>query len=148
MYHLDEKPGVYEKKAIFAPEKEKTMKEAIVLFIGGGAGSLLRYGAQVLLHERIHPYSFPWSTFSVNLIGSFLIGLFYALAERYHLSAETRLALTTGLCGGFTTFSTFSHDCLQMLRQGYVGPFLLYALVSLVLGIIAVWAGGTLGNPS
>lgn len=146
MYHLDEKPGVYEKKAIFAPEKEKTMKEAIVLFIGGGAGSLLRYGAQVLLHERIHPYSFPWSTFSVNLIGSFLIGLFYALAERYHLSAETRLALTTGLCGGFTTFSTFSQESLTLLRQGHYAAFALYTLASVAAGIAAALAGGWVGK--
>ena len=125
------------------------MKELIVIFLGGGIGSVLRYGIQMALHERIHPYSFPWATFAVNLAGSFLIGLFYAWAARRGLSLEFRLLLTTGLCGGFTTFSTFStfsNDCLQMLRQGYYAPFLLYATISLTLGIAAVWFGGIVGK--
>ena len=85
-------------------------KEVIYIFIGGGTGSALRYFIQLLMHERIVPYHFPWATFTVNLLGSFLIGLFYALSERFHLPFEVRLFLTTGLCGGFTTFSTFSSD--------------------------------------
>ena len=63
-------------------------KEVIYIFIGGGTGSALRYFIQLLMHERIVPYHFPWATFTVNLLGSFLIGLFYALSERFHLPFE------------------------------------------------------------
>ena len=118
----------------------------IAIFIGGGAGSLLRYAVQAALHERIRPYDFQWATLSVNIVGSFLIGLFYAWSARWHWSAEVRLLFTTGLCGGFTTFSTFSHDCLQMIRQGSYVPFLLYAFISLMFGILAVWIGTLCGK--
>ena len=121
-------------------------KELIAVFLGGGAGSVLRYAIQMLLHERIHPYTFPWATLTVNLAGCFLIGLFYAWSARFSFPPEVRLLLTTGLCGGFTTFSTFGNDCLQMVRQGYFAPFLLYACVSVGLGIAAVWAGSAVGK--
>lgn len=118
----------------------------IYIFIGGGTGSVLRYCVQTALSERMLPHSFPWATFTVNLLGSFLIGLFYALSARFNLSAEARLLLTTGLCGGFTTFSTFSNDGLLMLRQGCYAPFLLYTLLSVAIGIAAVFAGGAVGR--
>ena len=120
------------------------MKEAFYIFLAGGAGSVLRYGVQLLMHERIHPYHFPWATLTANVAGCFFIGLFYALSARLHLSAEVRLLLTTGLCGGFTTLSTFCNENLALLRQGYTGTFALYVGLSLALGICAVWAGSTL----
>lgn len=113
----------------------------IYIFFGGGLGSVLRFGIQQLLHERILPCSFPWATFTVNIVGSFLIGLFYALSARFQLSSELRLLLTTGFCGGFTTFSTFSNDGLQMLRQGFYLPFILYTTLSVALGIGAAIVG-------
>ena len=100
------------------------MKELIYIFLGGGTGSVLRYYVQELLHERIIPYSFPWATFTVNIFGSFLIGLFYALSARFNLSPEMRLLLTAGFCGGFTTFSTFSNDGLTLLKGGFYGTFI------------------------
>lgn len=121
-------------------------KEIIYIFLGGGAGSALRYCIQVFLHERIVPYNFPWSTFTVNLLGCFLIGLFYALSERFHLSLEMRLMLTTGLCGGFTTFSTFSNDGISLLKGEFYGTFILYTLLSIVIGLAAVVAGGYIGK--
>jgi CrcB protein len=121
-------------------------KEIIYIFIGGGFGSMLRYLIQVLLHERIVPYHFPWATLGVNLVGSFLIGLFYALSERGQISPEIRLFLTAGICGGFTTFSTFSNDSLSLIKEGLYGIFLLYALISVCIGIIAVGAGGYAGK--
>lgn len=120
------------------------MKEALCVFLAGGVGSVLRYGVQLLMYERIHPYHFPWATLTANVAGCFLIGLFYALSARLHLSTEVRLMLTTGLCGGFTTFSTFCNENLTLLRQGYTGTFVLYAGLSLALGIGAVWAGSTI----
>lgn len=124
------------------------VKAFIAIFLGGGLGSTLRYGVQMLLHERIVPYHFPWSTLTVNVAGSFLIGLFYALSARFNLSDETRLFLTAGLCGGFTTFSTFSNDSLALLRQGEVTLFVIYIAASLVLGLAAVFAGSFISSPA
>ncbi|MDR1004506.1 MAG: fluoride efflux transporter CrcB [Prevotellaceae bacterium] len=118
------------------------IKELIYIFIGGGMGSVFRYAVQVLLHERIVPYHFPWATLTVNVLGSFLIGLFYALSERFSLSPELRLFLTVGICGGFTTFSAFSNDGVALLKGGCYGTFLLYAVVSISAGIAAAVAGG------
>lgn len=122
------------------------MKELICIFLGGGTGSVLRYYIQELLHERILPYSFPWATFVVNIFGSFLIGLFYALSARFNLSAEVRLLLTAGFCGGFTTFSTFSNDGLALLKGEFYGTFLLYTFLSISLGLLAALAGGIAGK--
>ena len=106
----------------------------------------MRYLIQLLMHERIVPYHFPWATFTVNLLGSFLIGLFYALSERFHLPLETRLFLTTGICGGFTTFSTFSNDGVALLKGEFYGAFILYTLISIGIGLAAVVAGGYVGK--
>lgn len=105
------------------------MKELIYIFLGGGTGSVLRYYVQELLHERIIPYSFPWATFTVNIFGSFLIGLFYALSARFNLSPEMRLLLTAGFCGGFTTFSTFSNDGLTLLKAFMIFQWILFLII-------------------
>lgn len=118
------------------------IKAFIAIFVGGGLGSVLRYSVQLLLHERIVAYSFPWATFAVNVIGSFLIGLFYALSSKFSLSEELRLFLTAGLCGGFTTFSTFSNDSLAMIRQGDTIFCLIYVILSVISGIVACLSGG------
>ena len=111
-------------------------KILIAIFLGGGTGSVLRYCVQMALHERIVPYSFPWATFAVNIIGGFLIGLFYVLSARFNLSAEVRMLLTTG----------FSNDGLILIKQGFYGLFALYTLLSILLGIFAVWGGNILGK--
>ena len=116
-------------------------KILIAVFLGGGTGSLLRYCVQMALHERIVPYSFPWATFAVNITGSFLIGLFYALSARFNLSTEVRILLTTGLCGGFTTFSTFSVETAGLLQSGKTGLAMLYTALSLLLGVTVVLLG-------
>ena len=124
------------------------MKEIAYIFIGGGVGSVLRYLAQISINERMSGIGFPfsWGTFIVNIAGSLLIGLFYSVSERWNLSMEMRLFLTTGLCGGFTTFSTFFNDGLSLLRGEFYGTFLLYALLSIGLGLVAVLAGGAIGK--
>lgn len=118
------------------------IKAYIAVFAGGGLGSVLRYWVQLAMHERIVAYSFPWATFAVNVAGGFLIGLFYALTAKFNLSEEVRLFLTAGLCGGFTTFSTFSNDCVAMLRHGDTLVCLVYVCLSVVLGIVACFLGG------
>ena len=121
-------------------------KELIAIFLGGGTGSVLRYCVQLALHERIVPYNFPWATFTVNIVGSFLIGLFYAWSARFNLPTDLRLLLTTGLCGGFTTFSTFSSDGIGLLKGEFYGTFITYTLLSIAIGLTAVVAGGYLGK--
>lgn len=119
------------------------MNPFLTVFLGGGLGSALRYGVQVLLHERIVDYQFPWATFAVNLVGSFLIGLFYALSAKFNLPADARLLLTAGFCGGFTTFSTFSNDAMALLQRGDWLTFGIYTTLSVILGIAACLLGTT-----
>jgi len=118
------------------------MKELLFVFIGGGTGSVLRFTASVLwqhisLHPRFAGTVMPWPTLIVNVIGCFLISLFYKYSEQWGLSNEMRLLLTTGLCGGFTTFSTFSYEGLMLFREGYAGTYFLYVALSIILGLIA-----------
>jgi CrcB protein len=95
-----------------------------------------------LLVSRLYPFQFPLGTFSVNLIGCFLIGAFVGLAEKGNiLSPETRLFLITGICGGFTTFSTFSYDNIALLKSGEWFFFLLYIFGSVILGLLATYLG-------
>lgn len=124
------------------------MKELIYIFIGGGIGSVFRHLGQLAVNGKTSGMAFPfsWGTFTVNIMGCLLIGLFYSLSERWHLSLETRLFLTAGICGGFTTFSTFSNDGLSLLKGGLYGTFALYTLLSLFAGLLAVMAGGYLGK--
>ena len=113
----------------------------LIVGLGGGAGSILRYLCQKWINES-YQHNFPLATFLVNVSGCLLIGIFYALGEKGNiLSPQTRLLLVTGLCGGFTTFSTFAFENMNLLRTGDHFYFFLYAVGSLVLGIAAVYIG-------
>lgn len=118
------------------------MKILLCVFLGGGLGSVLRYAVQAALHNRVPGYGFPWATFIVNVVGCFLIGMLYSLSERWNLSVETRVLFTAGFCGGFTTFSTFANDGVELLRNGNIGLMIVYLTLSLVLGLLSVVAGG------
>jgi CrcB protein len=90
---------------------------------------------------------FPLGTFIVNILGCFLIGLFYSLSEKSTIiNSDIKLFLTVGLCGGFTTFSTFAHENLLLLKGGDIWIFALYTGLSIFLGILAVVAGAFIGN--
>jgi CrcB protein len=119
-----------------------TFQNALLVAVGGAIGSVLRYGVAVLAIARIGP-GFPWGTLSVNVIGCFVIGLVAELAAGglTGLSPSVRLFLTTGICGGFTTFSSFGLDALQLTRDGSLGLALAYVAGSLVLGFAAVYVG-------
>lgn len=124
------------------------MKEVLYIFIGGGVGSVLRYLMQLGVNRKLAGIMFPfsWGTFLVNMVGCVMIGIFYSLSERLHWPMELRLFLTVGLCGGFTTFSTFSNDGLSLLKGEFYGTFFLYTALSVILGLVAVFAGGYLGK--
>lgn len=86
--------------------------------------------------------SFPYGTLAVNIIGCFVLGAVYALAEKNAIvSDEMRLFLTVGICGGFTTFSTFAYENISFIRDGEFFQFALYSSVSLLLGLLALYLG-------
>jgi len=117
------------------------MIKVLLIGLGGGLGSILRYLTQEL-SVRILPVTFPFGTFFVNVIGCFVIGLLFALTEKFAgFSAEWRLFLITGVCGGYTTFSTFSLESFSLVKEGNYAYFLVYVLASVVVGILATVAG-------
>jgi len=117
------------------------MKTALIIALGGAIGSLSRYGAQTYIY-KLYPFVFPLGTILVNMTGCLLIGLVYGLSEKGNLlSPEWRLFLTTGFCGGFTTFSTFAYENASLIRSSdflYLG---LNILGSVAIGIAAVFLG-------
>tara|TARA_B110000459_G_scaffold83432_1_gene93733 strand:+ start:2083 stop:2454 length:372 start_codon:yes stop_codon:yes gene_type:complete len=116
------------------------MKQVLLVFLGGGIGSALRYAIGRILNTSSAGY--PWGTFSVNIIGSLLIGVFMGIAlKNNNLSENQTLLLVTGLCGGFTTFSAFAYENQQFLKEGDLTSFAIYTLGSLSLGILAVFLG-------
>ncbi len=112
-----------------------------IVFVGGGLGSVARYLTGIYVSKFWHS-TFPIGTFSINIIGCFIIGVVYGLSEKYGwLTPQLRLLLATGFCGGYTTFSTFALENLRLLQTNQLIPFFLYALLSFVLGLFAVWGG-------
>lgn len=120
------------------------MKEIIAVFIGGGIGSTFRYLLQIGISHFHYGGAFPWPTWIANIAGCFLIGMFYAWSSRFNWNIETKLLLTTGLCGGFTTFSTFCNESLQLAKSGNYLLFSTYLTASIIIGIAAVFAGNNI----
>lgn len=116
------------------------MKQVLLVFLGGGIGSVLRFLMSKWLNQNT--YNLPFGTFSVNLLGSLLIGVLIGLAARNNiLSNNQTLLLVTGFCGGFTTFSAFAFENYSFLKSGDISTFLLYTLGSVILSIVAVFIG-------
>ena len=114
------------------------LRNFLIVGLGGFLGSMLRYGAGVLIKSL----SFPVATFAVNIIGCFVIGLVYGMSlKNPDFSLNWKLFLATGICGGFTTFSAFSVEGVQMLQQGRYLIFFLYFALSIILGLAATWLG-------
>ena len=123
------------------------IKMMIIAGIGGFIGTCLRYLIGKLTHV-LCVSSFPCSTFIVNIIGSFVIGIFFGLAEKTHLiSTQMNVFLITGFCGGFTTFSSFSDDLFLLLQNKQWDYFLAYLILSIIFGIVLVWVGRSIVKP-
>lgn len=121
---------------------ERIMTRAIILVgIGGGLGSILRY----LTSEFANKYfqgSFPLGTFAVNIIGCLLVGLLLGLFEKQQLThPDFKYLLIMGFCGGYTTFSAFASENINLFLSGHSFTAFLYIAASVLLGLFAVWAG-------
>ena len=114
----------------------------IILAIGAGGfiGAILRYLVSQFIQNKFLS-AFPLGTLSVNIIGCFFIGLVYALSDRGNVSPEWRLFLATGILGGFTTFSSFSNETVALMRDGQFWHALTYISLSVIIGLIATFAG-------
>jgi fluoride exporter len=114
--------------------------------LGGALGASARYGLDRLI-ERRSSSVFPWSTLTINVTGCFVIGLLTAvLVERQHLPAWVRVGLVVGVIGGYTTFSTFAQEALELGEVHHVAVALAYIVVSVTLGLAAVYVGTVAGR--
>ncbi len=117
------------------------LRTILIVGSGGFIGSVMRYLVQIFVEKGLSS-TFPWGTFVANIAGSFIIGVVFALAQKGNLlSAEWRLFLAVGICGGFTTFSSFAYNNLTMLKDGIYGQFIWNVGGSLVFGLLAVYLG-------
>lgn len=116
------------------------MKQLFLVFLGGGTGSILRY----IISKNLNPYfhHFFLGTFLVNIIGCLLIGIVLGSSLKSNfLTPNQTLLLSTGFCGGFTTFSTFAFEKHSLLRSGDLLNFSIYTIASIVIGVIAISIG-------
>jgi fluoride exporter len=114
------------------------LKSFLLVGLGGMAGSMLRYLFAVI----IKPQAFPYATLAVNILGCLVIGVVMGIALRSaSFNNNWRLFLAAGVCGGFTTFSAFSLECIQFIEQQRYSAMMGYIALSLVLGLAATFAG-------
>ena len=116
------------------------MKQLLLVFVGGGFGSVLRYIIGKYLNNP--ETEIPYGTFLANIVGSLLIGIILGMAVKNTALTENHtLLLATGFCGGFTTFSAFAYENHVFLKSGDFTSFALYTIASFTLGFLAVFAG-------
>ncbi|GAB4159819.1 MAG: fluoride efflux transporter CrcB [Winogradskyella sp.] len=116
------------------------MKQLILVFIGGGFGSALRFLIGKWLNSS--ETGIPYGTFATNILGSLLIGIILGVAAKNDsLTQNQTLLLATGFCGGFTTFSTFAYENHVFLKSGDFMHFAIYTIASFIVGFLAVFLG-------
>ncbi|MCJ8158982.1 fluoride efflux transporter CrcB [Sphingomonas sp. LaA6.9] len=117
------------------------MRNLILVMVGGALGSAARFGVGRLTLQHLGPH-YPWGTLIVNLVGGFAMGLLAGLLARFGAGAEGyRHLIGIGLLGGFTTFSAFSLDAVNMIERGGMASAAAYALISVIGSIVALFAG-------
>lgn len=114
----------------------------LAVFLGGGLGSLCRYG----IGQYIGSSSFPWATLIANSLACLVLGLVTGYSSRLGWAAPWKLLAATGFCGGFSTFSTFSKEALDLVEQGIPWYTIGYVVLSLLVGLIALYIGLFLSN--
>tara|TARA_X000000368_G_scaffold86126_1_gene65464 strand:- start:797 stop:1168 length:372 start_codon:yes stop_codon:yes gene_type:complete len=121
------------------------MKSFLLVFLGGGLGSGLRYLVTIAMNQ--YSKVLPFGTFAVNMIGCLLIGLVLGYAQKENtLTSNQTLLLATGFCGGFTTFSAFASENLELIRNGELFNFSIYAIGSVFVGMLLILIGYLLVN--
>ena len=116
--------------------------------LGSALGGMARYACSTFVAQTVGG-AFPWGTLAVNVVGSFVIGVFATIGgpdSRWPLSPDARVFVTVGLCGGYTTFSSFSLQTLDLMREGHAGPAIGNVAASVALCLVAVWAGVAAGQ--
>jgi CrcB protein len=122
------------------------MKELFLIFAGSGLGGVVRFllGSYISSLSKFH---FPMGTFVVNIVACLILGMVAGLAlSKLWLSPHWRTSLVIGFCGGFSTFSTFSYESLQLFKQGQFASMLLYITASVLLCMLAVGGGLYMGS--
>ena len=121
----------------------------IAVFVGGGLGSCLRYLLKIFADKNIRS-DFPCATFVANIAGCLLIGIVMALFQHKFKAVpeHIRLFLTVGILGGFTTFSTFGFEAVELMRKGSAEMSLIYVFASVIIGLAAVFIGFSLIKPA
>ncbi len=117
------------------------IKQVLLVGLGGFAGSILRYLTYLWI-DKDYSGAFPLATFSVNIIGSFLLGMLYGAAVKSNIiSPEVRLLLGVGICGSYTTFSTFAFENMGLMQQKDMVTAFAYVAGSIIAGILAAYGG-------
>lgn len=116
------------------------MQHLILIALGGMTGALARYGLSRFVQLSVNQI-FPWGTLFVNLSGSLAIGLFYELFDRAVIPSDLRSLITIGFLGAYTTFSTYSLETINLLREGEIRLCLINVILSNVLGLVLVVLG-------
>ena len=116
------------------------MKSYAIVLIGSGLGGMLRHAVNSIM-PRLVGTEFPWHTLTVNVVGSLVMGIVAGIALKGHGTASWMLFLTTGLLGGFTTFSAFSLDAALLYQRGDHGSLAVYVLASVGASIAALFVG-------
>ena len=121
------------------------MKSFLLVFLGGGLGSGIRYLVTIATNQ--YSKVLPFGTFTVNMLGCLLIGLVLGYVQKENtLTSNQTLLLATGFCGGFTTFSAFASENLELIRNGELFNFSIYAIGSVVVGMVLILIGYLLVN--
>lgn len=118
----------------------KNLLLILAIGIGGAFGAICRASVSLLLSKFSQPI-FPWATFCVNILGSFLIGICWVYSDKYGLSIITKYFLITGFLGAFTTFSTFSFETFSLITDGHTKTAIIYVTSSLLIGLASVFTG-------